>query len=74
MTDTVKAGTRCECSLEHDHMGFGDHEPCVTWCKRDAVRMVTVENGAPFSSREYVQRELPMCEPCAQYHESRGSK
>lgn len=73
----VKPGTRCECT---------DHEVYADWykgprkphheCHTDAVRMVTVpmENDDPTDTRcgEKFDVLLPMCEPCARWHEGGG--
>jgi hypothetical protein len=75
---TIKPGTRCECR-NPDCPGSlrertdGPREAC-----RDAaVRMVTVaspqDRGVPLASdpAEWWKR-IPMCAPCAEYHEAKA--
>ena len=81
MATQVKPGTRCECR-DHQHIthaidtGPGFRGPDRVYdCTREAVRMVTVRgsiqdmDGLTIAPEAY--REVPMCSPCAAYHEAR---
>ena len=65
MEPTIKPGTRCECRVEHHKC---EDPRC---CHADAVRMVTVRPFATLLGNQY-ERDVPMCEPCATWHEIRG--
>jgi hypothetical protein len=83
--ETIKPGTRCECSsIEHRHSSpLHSHE---LPCGRDAVRMVetrSVEPPTPTPCNEwtwvtepeylgYWMKRSPMCEPCASFHEAKA--
>jgi len=65
--------TRCECEREgHSHCDQKEYHRCA--CTNDAVRMVTV----PFKYEGSDHREkvavdfVPMCQPCADWHEIHG--
>jgi hypothetical protein len=72
---TLKPGTRCECA-------DGSHEPSAEHlsdsnahyhggpCQRDAVRMVWTSKMGRRGHEVAVI--LPMCEPCAAFHEAKG--
>jgi hypothetical protein len=73
---TVQPGTRCECRIQenevysrehfmaHQHAGSAMHH-----CQRDAVRLVNVTPGAV-----RLGEHIPMCEPCAAYHEQKAGE
>jgi hypothetical protein len=76
----VIPGTRCECrdtndadhALHHMHGGM-----VFVRCQSDAVRLVTVRekagdvNATDYNGPIYRKRAVPMCEPCATYHETK---
>jgi hypothetical protein len=80
---TLKPGTRCECR-ETDHAHRAHHLDGYTSnqtgpCGRDAVRLVTVQRQKRDYERESttpadspVFFDVPMCEPCAAFHEKGG--
>lgn len=70
---TIQPGTRCGCSA-------GPNSEChqrSSYCQRDAVRMVTVQRVADepneYGTREAWDEDVPMCDPCAEYHDG-GAK
>lgn len=68
----VKTGTRCKC--REPHHGRPEYDTDPEYCQRPAVRIVTVRhleqpNSAPIWKRV---SHVPMCEPCAQGHESKA--
>jgi hypothetical protein len=80
---TIQPGTRCGCRVEtceHGHAGLVTGPVCR--CSHDAVRMVTVRdmdgNVHPpcvaVTGSDMVTGivGIPMCEPCAAYHESKA--
>jgi hypothetical protein len=79
--EPIKPGTRCECGrdmareccLNVEKTDTGRRESIR--CMRDAVRMVTVRH-LPAEQRIAAILEhgdaIPMCKPCATFHERRG--
>lgn len=80
MEPTIKPGTRCESTfmaVTDGHTEYTAHQ-----CENDAVRMVTVRpwhDAVPESERSRMglsgkpgddRRIVPMCEACADWHES----
>ena len=87
MTTQVKPGTRCECIWEeipgHGHVRWPNAMAAVKTCRRPAVRVILVtvpeeiatdkvtgKSGTVYSYSG-TTREIPMCAPCAAYHEAR---
>lgn len=78
---TLKPGTRCECRERkcpalpdakgrvHGHVRFPGNDG---QCYAPAVRMVTVVNPTVgWTAPDPLTSAVRMCEPCAQYHESK---
>jgi hypothetical protein len=67
--ETIKPGTRCECRDKYCTHGWNLR------CIAHAVRLVTVQ--LPTGHEEFGRKftypsEVPMCEPCAQFHEAKA--
>lgn len=76
---TLKAGTRCECRSELHAEQFINPLEHRGGCSRDAVRMVTTRaesfaRGVPGTRETQHTADVPMCEPCAAWHEAHASK
>lgn len=67
MSPTIQPGTRCQCDYgECQGARPGTHSRYYGRCRKDATRLVTLHLGAPHNRHEF---DVPMCEPCATWHE-----
>ena len=85
---TLKPGTRCECTTNHPSLDNPDwtYWHGEKQCDCDAVRLVTVTVEIPGMADELERifgarpgsatetKRVPMCEPCAAFHESKVTK
>jgi hypothetical protein len=80
---TIQPGTRCGCRDGlHSHPLSHHKAPFI--CTRDAVRMVTVplsKSDVDTARQQYAmapgrdaRKVVPLCEPCAAYHEAKAAK
>lgn len=80
--EQIKLGTLCGCDTgdrgAHEHKD-GPAGMAANLCTKDAVRMVTVLHVPPILHErlgiDSMRREdVPMCEACAAYHESKVAR
>lgn len=80
-----RKATRCYvCECDADTCAFDSSHRCPKWdnvrgrCESEAVRMVTVQSrvsaGQMIGLAPYPDAQsIPMCEPCAAWHEAKAS-
>jgi hypothetical protein len=82
-TPQIKPGTRCECSSlscpgQHPAQGPDNRKNPLYECGKDAVRTVTVRVSTVEARRAGSwnalghEAEVPMCAPCASFHEAKA--